>query len=120
MMGARITVYENTAPKLTLQLRKRVPGGGYAPYLLDGGPTIEFIGKVSPNDADGSAVFNKTGGAVVITADGTATNALYSVVTVQLAAVDIATPRNLYWFLRVTKSGLPDVVDDGILEVRNV
>lgn len=119
-MGARIKVYENTAPKLTLQLRKRATGSGYTPYLLDGAPTISFVVKASPSDADGAAVFTKTGGDVVIVADGTAPNAQWSVVTVQLAAADIATPRNLYWFLRVTKSGLPDVVDDGILEVRNV
>ncbi len=108
---------------LTFQIRQRQSTGTLAPYSLAGNTEITFIAKPNPNLADnqtGAFSYTKTAGAIVVIADGTAVGAKYSEITVQMAAADTATPRNLYYRIKVTKSARVDTVKKGFLEIENV
>ena len=72
-MSTRIVVKEDSDPLLTIRLKKKIPGGGTNPYLLDGNPEVEFYVKAKLSDPDGSALFTytKAAGTIVIIDDGT-------------------------------------------------
>jgi hypothetical protein len=113
-------VYENNAPLVTVRLKRKIPGGTFAPYLLAGGPTFKYVAKNDPDDTDANAVISYTGSEFVIVADGSAPGAEYSELTIQFAATDLDTPGEFYHRLDVTKSGKVLTVLKGFLIVENV
>lgn len=119
-MSENVTVVEGDSPLLTFQCRQRQSDGSLVPYLLTSVTEIKLIAKVSPNDADGSAVFTytMTGGAIVVTLNGTV--GAYSEMTVQVLATDMVTPRSLYYRIVVTKGGRKDTVKKGFFRIANV
>jgi hypothetical protein len=114
-----IIVYESSDPLLTLRLKQGLPGGTYTPYKLDASPNVQFVVKVDPDDITPKFTY-AIGSGVTIVADGTAGGALYSEISVQCNASDLTPPAKYYCYLAVTKAGKKDVVDDGILEVKNI
>lgn len=122
LLGPRIVVYERSDPLITIRLRKKLPSppGGITPYLLTGSPTVDFYAKANPNDVDASALFHyaTNTGQIIITLDGT--SGQYSEVTIQFANADLPTPKNVFYYMSVTKSGKKEIVANNILEIRNI
>jgi hypothetical protein len=117
-----IVVYENNAPLLTFWIRKRLPDKTYVPYPLTGAPTINFFGKVSREDADAAAVikYSTSTGEITITADGSASGALHSEITIQVDVDDTAVPRTLFYHCDVIKAAKPETVRKGPFIIRNM
>jgi len=111
-----IVTYESNAPLWTFHIKKRNLDGTTSPYVLTAA-TVAFIAKVSPDDADGSAIMNYVG---TIVDDGAGVGDEFSIVTVQANAAQTATPRNLYYRLEVTAGGNKDTVQTGVLFIKNV
>lgn len=116
-----IKVFERNAALLTLQIKKKQPGGVTTPYVLTPVTDIEFYGKLAPNDPDANALFvyTMTGGEIVITDMGTDPSDKYSEITVQCAVNDLLTPRSLYFHLDLLEPGRT-TVSNGIFEIVNV
>lgn len=121
-MSENIVISEGDAPVLTFQIRKRQSDSTLLPYSLVGATAIAFIAKVSPDDADGSAVFTYTMAAtqIAIIADGSAVGAKYSEIAVTTSATNSATPRSLYYRIKVTKGTTVETVKKGFLRIENV
>lgn len=122
-MSENIKISEGDAPLLTFQIKQRQSDSSLVPYPLGGVTEIAFVAKPDPNLADngtGCFSYTKTAAEIVITADGSAVGAKYSEITVQFAAANTTTPRNLYYRIKVTKSGRIDTVKTGFLEIANV
>lgn len=118
----RVTVFEKNAPKLTFRFKKKLPGGGTTPYLLDGSPTIEMYIKDSPDDDDSnpSVVKYDSTDEISITDTGADPTDKYSEITVQTASADHATPRTRYFRVDVIKATLRETVADGFYEIKNI
>jgi hypothetical protein len=121
-MSSRIVVKEDGDPLLTIRLKKKVPGGGTVPYLLDGNPAIEFYVKEKLSDAMGSALFNytKAAGAIVVTKDGAGVGDKYSEVTIQCSAAHLVDPAVHYFHLDVIKANKRDTVMHGFFEITDI
>ena len=121
-MSPRIVVKEDRDPLLTIRLKKKIPGGGTTPYLLDGNPDIEFYVKEKLSDDDVNALFSYTKalGQIFITDEGTGAEDKYSEVTIQCASADLAAPATHYFHLDVIKSNKRDVVMHGFFEISDI
>ena len=121
-MSSRIVVKEDSDPLLTIRLKKKIPGGGTNPYLLDGNPEVEFYVKAKLSDPDGSALFTytKAAGTIVIIDDGTGVGDKYSEVTIQCSSAHLAAPAVHYFHLDVIKANKRDVVMHGFFEITDI
>ena len=121
-MSTRIVVKEDSDPLLTIRLKKKIPGGGTNPYLLDGNPVVEFYVKEKLSDDDVDALFSytTTGGQIAISDDGTGVGDKYSEVTIQCSSTHLAAPAVNYFHLDVIKANKRDVVMHGFFEITDI
>ena len=121
-MSTRIVVKEDSDPLLTIRLKKKIPGGGTNPYLLDGNPGVEFYVKEKLSDADIDALFEytKAAGQIIISDEGTGVGDKYSEVTIQCSSTHLAVPAVYYFHLDVIKASKRDVVMHGFFEITDI
>jgi hypothetical protein len=121
-MSSRIVVKEDSDPLLTIRLKKKIPGGGTNPYLLDGNPDVEFYVKEKLSDPDANALFlyTKTLGQIIISDDGMGVGDKYSEVTIQCSSTHLAAPAVHYFHLDVIKANKRDVVMHGFFEITDI
>jgi hypothetical protein len=121
-MSSRIVVKEDSDPLLTIRLKKKIPGGGTNPYLMDGNPEVEFYVKEKLSDDDVDALFSYTraAGQIVITDDGMGVGDKYSEVTIQCSSAHLAAPAVYYFHLDVIKASKRDVVMHGFFEITDI
>lgn len=121
-MSSRIVAYEGKSPLLTIRLKRKVPGGGTAPYKLDQATEIEFYVKTDPDLADANAefVYKLTDMDITITDDGSEVTDKYSEITIQCAAADLTPPGVYYYHLDTTIAAKKDTVMSGFFEILNI